>query len=237
MTLRWGAVIAASVVLCAGTAPVRAETLLGAVYPSGSHAGEPLRWELQRETAVPVWRSWYRTASGEVRAEDELRWDGTGLASYRYVRVPIDEVASVTHEGGDLVYRQTLKGDHRERREPYRPDLLVGPMPIIYVQRHWDRLGAGERLLIRYAVLDQLRSFAFRLERDGSHPANRIGRAVVRMSPDSTWLRVFVGPAYFVYSGDGRTFHALSGRMLPVAVNDGRPRPIDGELIVTEVRP
>ena len=117
----------------------RAETLEGVLHVSGSTA-HVLRWTLVRDADAVTWRSWYRTTSGAIDAEDELRWDGDSLGSYRYTRTPIGETASVVRAGDSLIYRQTRAGVLRQRREPFHPDVLAGPMPIPFAQRHWQRL-------------------------------------------------------------------------------------------------
>ena len=41
-------------------------------------------------------------------------------------------------------------------------------------------------------------------------------------------------PVSLVFSRDGRHFLALIGRMLPVIIEHGSPRPVDGELVIRE---
>jgi hypothetical protein len=86
-------------------------------------------------------------------------------------------------------------------------------------------------LTVRYAVLDQLRTFEFRLAMAHDHPrADR--EAVVKMWPASLVLRLFVSPVYLLFTRDGRAFRGMIGRLLPVTVQHGKVRPIDGELVL-----
>ncbi len=211
----------------------RADTLSGRVYAPDARVGSVLfTWELERDLTTGHWRSAYRTLEGTVAAEDEVLWDGDVFRSYRYTRPTIGEVASVERRGGELLYRQVVNGTARERREPFDDRVTVGPTVIPWAQRHWDKLRAGHELTVRYAVLDQLRSFEFHLALTKEHPATAQGAAVVKMSPSSALLRLFVSPVYLLFSRDGRVFKGMIGRLLPVGVHGGKPHPIDGELVV-----
>jgi len=210
-----------------------ADTLSGRVYAPDARVGSVLfTWELERDPTTGHWRSAYRTLEGALAAEDEVRWDGDAFRSYRYARPPIGEVASVERRGGELLYRQVVKGAARERREPFDDRVTVGPTVIPWAQRHWDKLRAGQELTVRYAVLDQLRSFEFHLALTKEHPAAARGAAVVRMAPSNALLRLFVSPVYLVFSRDGRVFQEMIGRLLPVGVHGGKAHPIDGELVL-----
>ena len=152
-------VAAILLVLLGALDPARADTLSGRVYAPDARVGSVLfTWELERDLTTGHWRSAYRTLQGALAAEDEVRWDGDVFRSYRYTRPPIGEVASVERRGGELLYRQVVKGAARERREPFDDRVTVGPTVIRWAQRHWDKLRAGHELAV-HAVLDQLRSF------------------------------------------------------------------------------
>ena len=124
----------------------RADTLEGVLHVSGSTA-HVLRWTLVRDADAVAWRSWYRTTSGAIDAEDELRWDGDLLGSYRYTRTPIGEIASVVRAGDSLIHRQTRAGVLRQRREPFHPDVLAGPMQ----SRSPSATGSGWRAASAFA--------------------------------------------------------------------------------------
>jgi hypothetical protein len=119
----------------------------------------------------------------------------------------------------------------RRNRERVDERVTVGPTVIPWAPRHWNDLKGGRELAIRYAVLDQLRSFEFKLAMAHDHPrANR--EAVIKMWPASVGLRLFVSPVYLMFTRDGRVLHGMIGRLLPVAVHHGKPRPIDGQLVL-----
>jgi hypothetical protein len=214
------------------TGPTDADVLTGRIYLLGERGGQPLfTWQLERDVVGSTWRSSYRTPGGDLSAADELIWDGDMFKSYRYERPPAGEIARVDRQGQEVVYEQRVGGITRRNRERFDEQFTVGPTVIPWVQRQWNDVTAGRELTIRYAVLDQLRSFEFRLAMANDHPrADR--ETVVKMWPASLVLRLFVSPVYLVFTRDGRVFHGMIGRLLPVVVHDGKPRPIDGHLVL-----
>ncbi len=232
--LRLPAFLIAIIFVFLGTVDrARADTLMGRIYAPDAKTGRVLfTWRLERDVTTGRWRSTYRTLAGTLAAEDEVAWDGDVFRTYRYTRPPIGEVASVERRGRELLYRQVVNGVARERREVFDERMTVGPTVIPWVQRHWEMLGAGRELTVRYAVLDQLRSFEFRLTLVEEHPAAGPGAAVVKMTPSSALLRLFVTPVYLLFSQDSGVFRGMIGRLLPVGVDGGRAHPIDGELVL-----
>jgi hypothetical protein len=219
------------VVLVAHVA-ARAETLTGRVQRLGAErdAGV-LTWRLERD-GDRVWRSWYRMPDGSLAAEDEVVWEGGALKRYRHHRPPIGETASVERQGNELVYTLSRGGERWERRSAVEAPYTVGPTVVAHVQRHWEALSRGAELTVRYGVLDQMRSFEFRLARDRAHPLNSPTTAVVRMWASSALVRFFVSPAYIAVSQDGSRFQGLIGRLVPILVEGGKSRPLDGTLVV-----
>jgi hypothetical protein len=135
----------------------------------------------------------------------------------------------VARHGAELFFAQHVNGVIRRNRERFDERVTVGPTVITWAQRHWKELAAGRELTVRYAVLDQLRTFEFRLAMAHDHPrADR--ETVVRMWPASFVLRLFVPPVYLIFTRDGHAFRGMIGRLLPVTVEHGKVRPIDGEL-------
>jgi hypothetical protein len=209
-----------------------ADVLTDRIYPIGASGRQPLcTRQLERDAGGSSWRSFYRTPAGDLTAADELLWDGEDFKSYRYERPPVGETARVDRHGGELSYEQQVNGVTRRNRERFDERVTVGPTVIPWAQRNWNELAAGRKLTVRYAVLDQLRTFEFRLAMAHDHPrADR--EAVVKMWPASLVLRLFVSPVYLIFTRDGRAFRGMIGRLLPVTVQHGKVRPIDGELVL-----
>ena len=231
--LRTAMLALAALELAAAGAVAAAETYSGRVHRLGAErVGAPLGWQLVRDDAAGVWRSWYRAPGGELVAEDEVVFERGALKRYRHHRPTIGETASVERQGSELVYTLARGGERWERRRPLEEPYTVGPTVVDHVQRHWAALSRGESLTVRYGVLDQMRAFDFRLVRDREHPSNSPDAAVVRMTASSAFVRLFVAPGYIVMSPDGRRFRGLIGRLVPILMEGGKPRPLDGELVV-----
>jgi hypothetical protein len=224
--------VALAAVVLASIGPTDADVLTGRIYLLEDRGGQPLfTWQFERDVVGSTWRSSYRTPAGDLSAADELIWDGDMFKSYRYERPPAGEIARVDRQGQEVVYEQRVGGITRRNRERFDEQFTVGPTVIPWVQRHWNDITAGRELTIRYAVLDQLRSFEFRLAMADDHP-RAYRDTVVKMWPASLVLRLFVSPVYLVFTRDGRAFHGMIGRLLPVVVHDGKLRPIDGHLVL-----
>lgn len=139
-----------------------ADVLTGRIYAIGASGRQLLfTWQLERDTGSSSWRSFYRTPGGDLTAADELLWDGEDFKSYRYERPSVGETARVDRHGEELFYEQHVNGVTRRNRERFDERVAVGPTVILWAQRHWNELAAGRDLTVRYAVLDQLRTFEF----------------------------------------------------------------------------
>jgi hypothetical protein len=204
------------------------------LYEIGSQRKVVLfRWELDRQNDA-VWTSRYRTLAGDLAAEDRVFWEGGRVARYEYVRPTIGERAQVERKDGKVFYTQFIDGRTRHASEADAPNYAVGSTLIPYVQSHWHDIVAGRRLVIRYGVPDQLRSFEFEAEQDRSRSSSK-DSIVVRVRPASGFIRLFVDPVYVAFSPDGRELLALTGRVLPMDRRKGRLHPFDAEMIVDKI--
>lgn len=229
---RCAVAVAFVVVALVAPSPGDADILSGRIYPIGASGGHPLfTWQLSRDAEGQSWRSFYRTPAGDLTAADEVSWEGGEFKSYRYERLPVGETARLERRGEELIYEQRVDDTVRRNRERFDERVTVGPTVIPWVQRHGNDFTAGRELTVRYAVLDQLRSFEFRLAMANDHP-RADGGAVIKMWPASLELRLFVSPVYLLFTRDGRVFRGMIGRLLPVAMHQGKPSPIDGELVL-----
>jgi peptidoglycan/LPS O-acetylase OafA/YrhL len=223
---------AALVLILVPATRAHADTDLKAtLYEIGSHQSVVLfHWQLERDPLH--WRSQYRTPAGDLFAADDVAWDRGRFTRYEYQRPPVDEIARVERRDGKVIYTQVMSGRTRTAVEDDSANYTVGPTLIRYVQSEWSAVLAGQRLITRYGVPDQLRSFEFEIQRDYTHPESSHGDVVVRIRPHNPLLRWFVDPVYLVLTNDGQALHKLIGRVLPMERRKGKFHPFDAELVV-----
>jgi hypothetical protein len=206
------------------------ESLKATLYEIGSHQTVVLfHWQLARDPLH--WRSQYRTPAGDLFAADDVAWEHDRFTRYEYQRPPVDETARVERRDGKVIYTQVMGGRTRTAVEDDSSNYTVGPTLIRYVQSEWPSVLAGRRLITRYGVPDQLRSFEFEIQRDYSRPESNQD-VVVRIRPRNPFLRWFVDPVYLVLTNDGQALHKLIGRVLPMERRKGKFHPFDAEMVV-----
>lgn len=201
------------------------------LYEFGSQRQNALyHWQLSEDEEGHL-TSAFTTPDGVVVAEDRTALVDGVFLRYSYVRHNISERASAERRGDKIVFTQTWRGESRRRDEDYHPDFVAGPLIVPQIQAHWLTLSQGKEISIRYGVLDQLRSFVFKLNRVDPPAASAADTVVVQMRAASFFVRFFIDPIYFAFSNDGRTIYNITGRTLPVAIEGSDPRPIDAEMV------
>lgn len=107
----------------------------------------------------------------------------------------------------ELRYRLTGKDTLDSTTLTARHDLVFTPTVEPLILRDWDRLLAGKTVSFRLLVPSRLDSYSFRIQRDTTPALQQPGRVVLRMEPDSWFVRRLVDPLYFVF--DAQAPHAL----------------------------
>ncbi|HVZ31757.1 MAG TPA: hypothetical protein VG963_04985 [Polyangiaceae bacterium] len=212
-----------------------AQRMAGAIYARGSaHTALLYRWEADLDNASGRWRSRYRTPDGALALEDEVVWKGPEFQRYSYVRQNTGESCSVERVGNKIVYTRVFGNAASERaEEDFEPNFMVGPTVLPYIQRHWAELMQGKGLRIRYGVPERLQSYGFEITVDRDHPHQTEPDAVVlRMRATSLFVRMAVDPMYMLWSKDGHILYEMSGRMMPVANQNGGTHHVDGDLVL-----
>ena len=177
-------------------------------------------------------RSWFYDLDGVVVAEDEAEVDREGLfRRYAYTRQTIEERAEAVRDGDEVVFRQHWKGEVHERREPWSDFFAAGPTVVPWMRGRWDALLAGKTLEIRFGVLDQVRSFGFKLKRD--HDRSWNFRTVIVMRASSFLLRIFIDPIEFHFDTASGRLLAIEGRSLPVRQEGDKLSPVNAVIDFT----
>lgn len=173
----------------------------------------------------------YLRPDGTTAATDETVLKDSAFVSYSYTRPNIDERARVERQGDKVVFTQTWRGKSRRNEEDYGPDFVTGPLVVPYLQKRWSALAQGQELSVRFGVLEQLRTFGFKFKKVQPPPDSLPDRVLVRMRASSFFIRMFVEPIFYEFSPDGQTLYRVTGRTLPVGVEDGKPQPVEVEMV------
>ena len=211
----------------AGLAEPRSATL----YEIGSDPPR-LLFTWQGDVQPDTIRGGFYDPEGTLVAADEYVSRDGQFVRYSYERFNIDERASVERQGHRVLFTQNWRGRTRFEEHPHDKNFVAGPAVVPRIRQHWDRLLDGGTVEIRYAVLDQLRPFGFHLREDSS--ARTPGRVAIEMRAASFLVRFFIDPLRFVLSADGTRLYSITGRTLPVGVEDGEPRSINAEMVFDE---
>lgn len=141
--------------------------------------------------------------------------------------------ASVVVMGEDAVY--TLHdGTHATTaKERLEAPLVAGPTMFGYILTHWAELTRGERLPIRFAVLERGESIGFALEQVEAPD----GRTIIRMTPTSLLVRLAVAPTYFQFDTTSRRILEYTGRVPPLERVDNRLETLNARVAYAFVAP
>jgi len=148
--------------------------------------------------------------------------DGYGLTSFREVHGQTGLIGDVqVHVDGSASFRTVVDGRVRQREEREGAPLQVGPTLFGYVLENWDALIDGERLPVRFVVLERARSYRFVLEASPGPEG-----AVVEMVPASPWLALVLPRMRMVFDGERRVLR-YEGRVPPLRRVGRRLVPLD----------
>lgn len=148
--------------------------------------------------------------------------DGYTLTSFREVHAQTGLIGDVqVHGDGTASFRTVVDGRLRQREERAGAPLQVGPTLFGYVRENWDALLDGERLPIRFVVLDKGRSYRFVLEVSEGPEG-----VVVEMVPASPLLAMALPTTRMVFDGDRRVLR-YEGRVPPLRRAGRRLVPLD----------
>ncbi len=112
----------------------------------------------------------------------------------------------------------TTEKGHRVRHHTERIDApaVTGPTLFGFVLTHWEPLGRGEAIEVRFIVAERRRSYRFILRMSTAE-----GRATVEMRPRSWLLRRSIAPIRMHFDPRTRAILAYEGRIPPR--KDGHP--------------
>ena len=100
----------------------------------------------------------------------------------------------------DARFSTARVGETAAATEALSDPMTVGPTLFGFVLQHWDELLDGEVRYLRFAVLEDARSYRFRLELS----ALEEDRATFRMVATSPFVRMAIAPMYLYFLRENR---------------------------------
>ena len=125
------------------------------------------------------------------------------------------DVAHVVVDG-DRVELSTRSG--RSRLERTTLPVVVGPTLFGFVLQHFDALVGGEAIPIRFAAVEQARTYGFTLRR----VASDVRETKIEVRADSWLVRAAIAPMTITFDTATRRVVRYEGRVPPLR-DDGRP--------------
>lgn len=198
------------------------------------------------------------SARPQFRYERWVRDEGEALGSRHVTRAADDERALIVHDAvhdarfeltelrvldrsrgvvgrvqvdaDRLVFERHRRGRTRTRVEAIGAPLVAGPTLFGWARAHWDELVAGAALPVRFAVVEDARSYAFELRMSG----RAAGTTTLTLTATSPLVRAAVPSMHLVFddaTGQIRSYH---GRVPPPRSNG---RPLDADVVYVHDAP
>ena len=123
----------------------------------------------------------------------------------------------------DARFSTTRGGEAAAATEALSDPVHVGPTLFGFVLQHWDALLDGEVRHLRFAVLDDARSYRFRLQLS----ALEDDRATFQIVATSPLVRMAVAPMSISFLRETRAVIRYAGPVPPLRSQSGRLRALD----------
>ncbi len=132
-----------------------------------------------------------------------------------------------------LAFERTRAGRTRTRIERVDVPVVVGPTLFGWALEHWDALSRGEVFELRFAVIDDARTYACELREVEA----QAGTTVFSFAASSALVRASVPPMRLVFDTKTRKILRYEGRVPPMLARGKRLAPLDARVEYTFVAP
>jgi hypothetical protein len=206
----------------------------GQVYSRDTTRGAPLFRYDRRVRATPsgfVTTHLTHAADGGVIVTQVASHDSLyRVSSANMIQRQSGLAGSVEALAGDSLRFTLLKdGKPSMRIEGAGAPLVAGPTMFGFIVVNWAALERGEKVPMRYTVLESNRSYTFDLELT----SRSADSTVIRMLPSSWILKRIVGPTYFYFDPRTRKVTGYDGQVPPLETVDGKLRSLTARVRYT----
>jgi hypothetical protein len=215
-----------------------AETFTASIYEQGSQKSR-LLFNVERKDTPGAngsdgkVRIVTRSAGGAQPAQDAVIEEaivrGAQVVSYRLEQKQTGDHGSLEIKDGKVFFSFTTSdGKTKTAEEDAKPNLIVGPTTIAYLQQNWKTILAGDDVDTRYASLDRRETVGFKFFKLGETDKT----IQVKMKPTSIIIAALVDPLIFTFSKDAvPRLLELHGRAIPKHQVDGKWKDLDADIV------
>lgn len=161
-----------------------------------------------------------------IHAESAITDDHYGLSRCDLLVDQLGRSGSLAVEGDALLMTLRDARGERSRTEHAAGPVAAGPSLVGFVVEHLEALEGGEAIALRFASIERLHTYAFRLRLAESDSGERL----VEMKARSPLVRAAVGPVRMWFDDQGLITH-LQGRVPPKIRSGRRLAPLDARVV------
>ena len=207
----------------------------GAVYPLAPPAAPQLlsyERRVQNQAGAMTSSHITRDASGEVVVAESARLaPGYELLRFDAAHRQAHYSGSVVANGRHLEFVLNQGGRISHASEDVSDPVVAGPSLHGFILHHWDPLMAGQALPVRMIVMAEKQTYGFVIRQVESAS----GRTAFEVTPSSWLVRLAVAPLRVEFDSTKRHVVRYQGRVPPMLMVDGKPRPLDARVDYTMV--
>ena len=116
---------------------------------------------------------------------------------------------------GKVAFSWSKDGKTDTDSEDAKPNLIIGPSTVPYLQAHWAELMKGDDVGMRYAAVERKETVGFKFFKIGERILNGQATVQIKMKPTSFVIATLVAPLIFTFDKDGKHLIELEGRAVP----------------------
>lgn len=203
----------------------------GAVYDlHGEPAGQPLfayQRRVRRSGDVQTATHVTRTGDGVLMSIASEHTDDYELVAHEQIDRQTGTVGRARMLDAHHLELARTRGDRvRTRVETIDVPVVTGATLFGWTIAHWDELAAGRTIEVRFVAVDDLRTYAFELQRTASDPTT----TVISMRAKQAIVRAAVPPMRLVFDTASRKVLRYEGRVPPKVAKGHVLRPLDARV-------
>jgi hypothetical protein len=198
---------------------------LAYVYPKGGKIFDrkegfesaPLfQMTIINESGDDIKKTYYKDREGKI-AVSEI----TTLKDGNFKRLDLDSPQDSSHgsierRDGKLFFSYQVKGQSvKSSSEDDVENFVVPSTMVLYLQRQWGKLMAGEKVKVRFGVVDRAESVGFEYSKTKDFTEKKQNLVVIKMKASSLFVSAIVDPIYFTVDKDQVRVVRSDGRVIP----------------------
>jgi hypothetical protein len=174
----------------------------------------------------------YFNADGSLNLIEEGEIKNGKLLSYSIDRKGENEKGTAEVRNGRIYFAHTKDGRTKKGEADWTPQFVMNPSLGLAMQTHWQRLLAGEPLLVRMGAVEFQDTFGFKFRKHSDTLVSGSPAVEVHMRPSSFLIGIFVGTSRLIYNPSGERLLEYHGQALPHLKDGTRYRSVDVEMVL-----